>query len=313
MKELRGLEPRTSSSWIGWCCSYCSAPLEQRAHGLYCGAEQRWFATHRGIHRLLPEERRREILPHLELYQRARRDEGWRAEPGLPEVAPGHPKAALWRERAARFRQALDLATAALGPGPWRALEVGAGCCWAAVRLLERGHSVAAVDVSLDPDDGLPAADLLLEDPGRLLRAEAEMEALPLEPGLFDLVLAAGALHHAQRLTRALVELRRVTRRGGLLLVLDSPVYRWRRDGEAEVADLMRRLGRRYGLAVPRESLAGYLVLGELAETFGSAGWKLELHGWPGRLREWARDVVEIARRGRRPARFPILVARRDG
>lgn len=313
MKELRGPEPRVSTSWVGWCCSYCSGPLEERAHGLYCAAEQRWFATDRGIHRLLPDERRQEILPHLELYQRARRDAGWTAVPGLPEVPAGHPRAAIWREKAARFRRALSLVPALLGRGSWRILDVGAGCCWASARLLDEGHRVAAVDVSLDPEDGLPAADRLLDDARRLPRAEAEMEALPLEPGLFDLVLAAASLHYAQRLTRALVELRRVTRRGGLLLVLDSPVFRWRQDGEARVADRMKRLGRRYGFSVPRESLAGYLVLDELQETFRSAGWGLEIHGWPGRLREWARDALEIARGRRRPARFPILVARRDG
>ena len=66
----------------GWCCSYCGAPLAPHGEGLLCADEQRWFATDDGVHRLLPDERRREILPFLELYQRVRRDEGWRAEPG---------------------------------------------------------------------------------------------------------------------------------------------------------------------------------------------------------------------------------------
>lgn len=49
----------------GWCCSYCSAPLEVQAHGLYCAAERRWFASLDGVHRLLPEERRRQLGPFL--------------------------------------------------------------------------------------------------------------------------------------------------------------------------------------------------------------------------------------------------------
>ena len=70
---------------------------------------------------------------------------------------------------------------------------------------------------------------------------------------------------------------------------------------------------RRYGLAVPRETQSGYLVLGELPELFRSAGWQLEIKGWPDPLREHARDLIELLRWKRRTARFPILVAKRDG
>jgi SAM-dependent methyltransferase len=310
--QVRASEPRDTESWVGWCCSYCAAPLEVQTHGLFCATEGRWFATHRGVHRLLPEERRRDILPFLELYQRVRRDEGWRAEPGLPDVAASHPQATTWRSRGRRFREALPLLAAALGRGPWRVLEVGAGCCWASVRLLELGHRVAAVDVNLDADDGLLGANLLI-DMGRLPRAEAEMDALPLEPGRFDLVLAVGSLHCQSQLTRTLVELRRVTQRNGVLLVLDSPVYRQRSDGEARVARRMKLLGRRYGISVPRESQPGYLVRGELVSLFKGAGWTLEIHGWPTPPREWASNAVSLLRGGRRAPRFPILLARRDG
>jgi SAM-dependent methyltransferase len=310
--EPSGLDVGEASTWPGWCCSYCAASLEVLRHGLFCAAEGRFFATQYGVHRLLPDERRREVQAALELYQRVRRDEGWRVEPGLPSVPDTHPHAAIWNMRAARFRQGVGLVTGRLGAGPWRVLEIGAGCCWASVRLRERGHQVAAIDVNLDADDGLPAASRL---PGgaAIPRAEADMEALPLEPAAFDLVLAAGSLHHAQHLSRTLVELRRVTRRGGLLLVLDSPVYRRREDGEAMVAARMRSLSRRYNLSVGREGQSSYLVLGEIDGLFRSAGWRVEVNGWPALLRELARDVVEIARHHRRTARFPIVLARRDG
>jgi SAM-dependent methyltransferase len=152
-----------------------------------------------------------------------------------------------------------------------------------------------------------------LAAPAALPRAEAEMSALPLEPGSFDLVLAAGALHYAASLTSTLVELRRVTRRDGVLLVLDSPVYRRRPDGEAMVAARMRDQARRYSLVLSREVQSSYFVVGELPALFRQAGWQLETALWPGPLRELARDLVEMARHGRRTARFPTLVARRDG
>jgi SAM-dependent methyltransferase len=312
-------EPRAHSAEVatarfpGWCCSYCAEPLRPASHGLYCAAEGRYFATDRGIHRLLPEERHRELRAFLELYQRVRRDEGWCATPGLPSVAAGHPHARIWRQRAASLAAGLALLEPLLPEAPWRVLDVGAGNCWIAAALLRRGHRVAAVDVDLDPEDGLQAAPALLPEAASLERAEAEMDALPLAPGLFDLVLATGSLHYPPRLLRTLIELRRVTRRGGVLLALDSPVYRRRPDGEAMVTRRMDEQARRYGLTVPRETQSGYLVLGELAELFRSAGWRLEIRGWPDPLRERARDLIELLRWRRRTARFPVLLARRDG
>jgi len=101
--ETRAAGLAETSSWVGWCWAYCAAPLEAHGHGLICRAEDRWFATQDGVHRLLPEERRRELLPAVEMSRRLRRDEGRRAEPGLPDVTPGHPHAQAWRSRAARF------------------------------------------------------------------------------------------------------------------------------------------------------------------------------------------------------------------
>ena len=297
--QLHRADVRDVEAWVGWCCSYCAAPLEVRAHGLFCRAEGRFFATLEGVHRLLPEDRRREVQPLVELQQRARRD-----------GADSHPS--VGRRRARMLRQGLALGAKHIGRGPWNVLEVGGGWGWAAARLLAEGHRVAAVDVNLDPEDGLRAADRVTGGVS-LPRGEAEMEALPLEPRRFDLVIAPGSLHQASRQSRALVELRRVTRRGGVLLALDSPVFRRREDGEADVGRVMREQERRYRLSIPRESQPGYLVLGELPALFAQAGWRAEVRGWPGRLPEWVGDAWRLLRRGRRGPRFPMVVARRDG
>ena len=300
-------------TWVPWRCSYCGGPLAVHGEGLRCADEDRWFGTDAGVHRLLPADRRPGLQPFLELYQRMRRDEGWRAEPGLPCTPAGHRYASIWAQRAERFERAVRLCADVLAAARWDVLEVGAGCAWVSVELLRRGHRAAAIDVNLDPDDGLRAADRLLAPAEILARAEAEMDALPLAAASFDLVVAAGSLHYVHDLARALVELRRVTRRGGVLLVLDSPVYRRRPDGEAMVADRMKALERRYGMPIPRESQSSYLVTGELKGAFESTGWRLEVHEWPGRVREALRDLLELGRHGRRTARFPILLARRDG
>ncbi|HWX25624.1 MAG TPA: class I SAM-dependent methyltransferase [Vicinamibacteria bacterium] len=192
-------------------------------------------------------------------------------------------------------------------------LEVGARSCWPSLQLLREGHSVAAVGVDLDAERGLLAVDPLVPAGALLPRAEGEMESLPLEPGLFDLVVAHDSLHYAPRPVRALLEIRRVTRRGGVLLAFESPVFRRRGEGEARVADHMREQSQRYNFPVPREAEPGYLVLGELREMFRSAGWSLEIHGWPSRAAEWVTDLRDFLHSGGRRPRSPLLLARRDG
>lgn len=311
--EERGETGGERAADAGWCCPYCAAPLLSVGAGLRCEAEGRLFASSTGVYRLLAETRRAELLPFLELEQRVRRDEGFAASPGLPDQAPAGPLASLWRRRSRNLREGLRLAAHALGGGPWRVLEVGAGCAWASAALAAAGHRVTAVDASLDVADGLLAAERVLPPGVKIERAEADMEALPLEAGHFELVLAVDALHHARRILPALVELRRVTRRSGALLVLESPVYARREDGEADVARRMRRLHRRYGLELPREGQPGYLVRSELRALFGQAGYRLEAgalsSGWLAPLLDFA---LALLGRGGLPSR-PVLFARRDG
>jgi SAM-dependent methyltransferase len=296
----------------GFCCPYCAAPLAPKGAGLLCEPEGRFFASSQGVYRLLEEKRRVELRPLLELEHRLRRDQGL-AAPGHADPSAPHPQAALWRERRERLEEGLRLARQALGEGPWRVLEVGAGSAWAGGILAAEGHLVTAVDASLDPEDGLLAAERLLPRGIWLERAEADMEALPLEPGLFDLVMAVDALHYARETVRTLMELRRVTRRGGALLVLESPVYARRADGEADVARRMRRLRRRYSLDLPRELQPGYLVRPEILSLFERAGYRLEhgglTSGFATRLLEF---LAALLGRGGLPAR-PVLFALRDG
>jgi SAM-dependent methyltransferase len=162
------------------------------------------------------------------------------------------------------------------------------------------------------------ASTLGEEDRGReetalLPRAEAELDALPLEPGRVDLVVAEGSLHDTPSVSRALVEMRRVVRRGGVLVVVDSPVFRRRADGDAFVVQAMKEERALVGMAVPRDFRPGYLVRADLADQFRDAGWSARVVGWPPPLRERALDLSRLVRGARPAPRFPVLVARRDG
>jgi SAM-dependent methyltransferase len=283
--------PRSySEEWVGWCCSYCGDPLVPRGSGLLCREERRWFATRHGVHLLLPEERRQSLLAFREIRRRMER---------TPARRPYEDE-----ERRRYVAEALGRVREALGSGPWYVLAAGDGLV---ARSLRGGHRVVVVSSRLDAEDAREA------EGARCPRAEAELDALPLEPGRTDLVLAEGSLHEGASLSRTLVEVRRVVRRGGVLLALDSPVFRRRAHGEAYVAQAMKEERALVGMAVPRESRPGYLVRGELAERFVDAGWSLQVLGWPGALRERAQDLLRLVRGARPAPRFPVLLARRDG
>jgi SAM-dependent methyltransferase len=299
------------AAWPAWCCSYCAAPLEPRPHGVFCPAEGRFFAAIGGIHRMLAEDRRRERQAAVEMDQQWRRTLGLRAVPGLPDLPAADPRAVFWRQRAAVCRDALAIGSRALGRGSWDVLEIGAGCAWVSLQLVARGHRVMATDMNLDDETGLAAAETVSPLARRLVRAEAEPDALPVAPGTFDVALAAGALHRAPDVGRVLIELRRVVRRGGVLLVWDTPVVRERADGEALVTEERDRRTERCGLVPSREDEAGYLLRGELAGLFAGTGWTLDVYGWSGRFSELVGDMLDRFRYGRRRPRYPILLARR--
>jgi SAM-dependent methyltransferase len=157
----------------------------------------------------------------VEDYRRLRLQEGF-ASPD-PRFAEGLPfrdhtgrNVGLWRVRA--FHYALLRGCLALLPRSERVLDLGAGNGWLARRLAGR-RRVTALDVDAG-ETGLGG----LRD-GRVGRVRADLEALPLAAGAFDVVIAAAALHHALELPRALGEIARVLRPGGALLLADSPVY----------------------------------------------------------------------------------------
>ena len=290
------------TAWPSWRCTGCGEALVPEAGGLVCSREGWTFSREGPVHLLLTPARREGLRARVTAYRDRRRAEGWRAEPGLPVVPVGHPQAAVWQRRARHLALAERLLGTRMPARPWDVLDVGAGSGWLSARLLARGHRVAAVDVNLDPQDGLLAADGLLASGTTLPRAEAEMERLPLEDASFDCALAAASLHHALDPGAAVREMRRVVRPGGVVLVLDTPVYRHAPDGAA----MLKQRGHDGGGV-------GFFTLDALVALLAIARLDVEVHGWPARAREWARDVVEQARWGRRTARFPVILGRVRG
>ncbi len=306
------LQPvKTQSPWVGsLCCPECGGALSESDGGLVCSRDDAFFATLSGVHRLLGHERQAELAAASAFYCRVRADEGFKHSSDLPRVPRGHVQARIWKQRARHFARFLDW-LARERPKAQSIVDVGAGCGWAAQRLAERGHSVAALDINLDPGDGLTALGPDRSPGAGIERIEADMEFLPLAASCADVVLLNGAIHYARCPQNVVAEARRILRPAGCLVILDSPIYRRSADGEAMVKTKKKDFLSRYGYAPCRDAAAGYFTVAELTRLLDRSGFDVRLVGWPSRLREMGRDLIEIFRHGRRTARFPMIVAKR--
>jgi len=101
---------------------------------------------------------------------------------------------------------------------PGRALDVGCGTGTLAGRLGRSGFAVTGID----PSQGM--LDVMAESEPEVTGIRVEGAALPFDDGSFDLTLTVAALHHIadpDAVRRTLVEMARVTRPGGRLVIWD--------------------------------------------------------------------------------------------
>jgi SAM-dependent methyltransferase len=117
----------------------------------------------------------------------------------------------------AKAQRLLELARRRLGAEPISALDVGCGSGLTDRQLIPHVRSLHGVDVSEEmiarAREATPEADYRVYDGSRL----------PYDDGRFDLTFAICVFHHVERADRRrlLGEMRRVTRRGGLVAVFE--------------------------------------------------------------------------------------------
>jgi SAM-dependent methyltransferase len=276
-----------------------------------CGA---LYRRERGVWRLLAAERAPAFERFIREYETVRQAEGRGSDDdayyrALPFADLTGSFAEDWRIRARSFEALLRHVVAPLERrGPLRALDLGAGCCWLAYRLAQRGHAALAADLQTDERDGL-GAHVRYDAP--LLAVQAEFERLPLAGEQLDLVVINAALHYATDYVAALGEALRVLRPGGALAIVDTPVYHDPSSGARMLRERGDEFERRFGFrgdALPCEGYLSYRRLGELAAELG-VRWRIfrPRHGV-----RWALRPLVARLRGRRePAAFPLIVAYR--
>jgi len=130
------------------------------------------------------------------------------------------------RSHSDRVAAAIALRIARIEPRRGeRCLDVGCGNGAAAVHLADRfGLDVTGVDI--DPDQ-IRLAEARRGDRNDVRFRIADATALPFAYGTFDVAVSNKTLHHVADWPRALREIARVARPGGLVVFADLMVPRW--------------------------------------------------------------------------------------
>ncbi|MEO7912797.1 MAG: class I SAM-dependent methyltransferase [Roseiflexaceae bacterium] len=191
-----------------------------------------------------------------------------------------------------------------------RVLDLGAGVGWLSNRLAELGHFPCAIDLNLDPRDGLGAAR---HYGGDWPCVRAEFDRLPLADQQADLVIYNASLHYSTAYRATLAEALRVLRPGGRIVVLDSPIYRHDASGRQMIAERQAAFARDHGTrsdALPNVGYLTWAMLRELGRELGLR-WRIirPWYGWRWALRPWRARLT----RKREPSTFALLVAEPSG
>lgn len=227
----------------------------------------------------------------------------------LPYLRSGR-LARQWEVRARSFDAFVSYFVKPLeGSSPLDILDLGAGNGWLSYRMAQRGHRAVALDIRDDSVDGLgAAAELVAEAPFDCVGAP--FEAVPFGSGRFDITVFNASLHYASDLAKVLGEAIRVTRRGGILAIMDSPFYRRRSDGEAMVAEKRIQGRTNFGDAADvllAPAFVEYLTLESLVAAAPGLAWKRNRVLYP--LWYELRPLLARLKCARAPSRFDLWTA----
>jgi SAM-dependent methyltransferase len=294
-------------------CPDCREPaVDDGAGGLRCGGCGACFTQRGGVYRFLTNGRAAAADRFAAQYRIVRQHDGHRPAAAdyyrmLPAVPRDHPQADEWRVRRQSYAHLQQHALPAVWLGPARVLDIGAGCGWLAHRLAAFDYRVVAVDRLDDDADGL---GVCRHYPVAFPAVQADFDALPFEPQQFDAAIFTGSLHYSPDPAATLAEARRMLSPGGVVAVMDSPMFEREADGEAMVADQRRRMEADHGFDEVIRPGLGFLTFAAVDRAFRSLGLRARFFPSRGTLAWRVRRRLAGLRLRRAPAVFGVWVAR---
>src|SRR6266508_78386 len=298
-------------------CPRCRTTLERKAPDrLTCPKDGLEFWQVDGIWRFLLPESEAHYSRFIKDYESIRQAEGrgstsanyYRA---LPFKDLSGQFVNDWAIRARSYRVLVNNVLTRLQDPLERGLKIidlGAGNGWLSNRLSAQGDRIIAVDLSVNEQDGLGAWKYY-EHP--FTPVQAEFNHLPVMDRFADAVIFNASFHYSEDYAETLREALRVLSPKGLIVIMDSPVYRRDEAGEKMVAEREAQFKTKYGFASDQLQSENYLTyrrLDELGRGLHIA-WKriTPFYG----LRWMFRPLVATLVRRREPAKFHLIVGRK--
>ena len=267
------------------------------------------------VHALLPR-RAGYYQRFVDEYGRIRQAEGRGGQDdafylGLPYADLTGKNSRQWQIRARSFDCLLSLLRCGFPVERGaRVLDIGAGNCWMSYRLVIAGYRPFAVDLSVDPRDGLGAAEHYRSSvPVLFPRFQGEMDNLPFQDAQFDVAIFNASFHYSQDYEKTLREALRCLKRGGMIAIVDSPWYSRDESGRRMVSERQAAFLRKYGTASDAIDHREYLTNQRLGKLEATLAIEWEIHSPRYGFRWAARPLLARLRGRREPSQFRIYSA----
>jgi SAM-dependent methyltransferase len=273
----------------------------------------------RGVWQALLPEREAYFARFVEDYQFIRASEGRGSTNddyylALPYRDLSGRNSRQWAIRARTFRyieRKILPGIITLARPTHRILDLGAGNGWMSYRLAKQGHTPIAVDLLMNNQDGLEAAEHYKQSlPFLFPRFQAELDNLPFADSQFDIVIFNASFHYSENYERTIAEALRCARANGTVIIADTPWYSDEQSGLRMLEERRAGFVKRFGF--PSDGLRSleYLTDERLArmESWFRIRWRVHEpnYGIRWQLRPWLAKLQHK----REPSRFRIYVAK---
>lgn len=296
-------------------CPRCGAGID----GQDCPACGFSIVVDNGIAHALPSESLAHHARFIEDYERIRVSEGRGSDSedfylGLPYRDSTGRNRGQWQIRARSYDYLVrNLLESSGCDRHGRILDLGAGNGWMSYRLALAGYRPCAVDLLTNDMDGLGAArHYQARLPQRFPCFQAEIRRLPFADEQFDAAVFNASFHYAEDYEATVREAMRCVRKGGMVIISDTPWYAREESGRQMLAERRAAFLRRHGTAADSIATLGYLTDARLRTMEDALSIHWDVHRvWYG-LRWAMRPLLATLRCRRESSRFRLYVARKS-